>query len=380
MKALFITHAVSVYGACRSLQHVLHNYKGIYPDLEYDIIVPKRLIHKNDMNELRAYCGPSVRNIYEYYLPFDQCFVGKVIDPDMLYYLYRFFQGLMWRMDRKKIFTLIERGKYDFIHLNSLVLNPLIDKKYPFIVHIRDLDDGSSKAAREKIQEVRGAIYIDEVVKKPFVASGLKNSIVLNNPFDMTILANYKGDGQKNIKNIDPEKNVIFSILGRLKDSKGTKLVINSFKNIKNKNARLLIVGIAEKYYLKQCLDLAKDDKRIIFYGEEPDIYKIYYISDYVIRGDICPAVGRTIYEGLYAGCKIIMPGKETTVVLDEYDKFKDSILFYQTNDVDSLSGLIESLADKKVSKGKYYSNVSEYIRKFHEFVLSSLRSFQSAG
>ncbi|MFC1571234.1 hypothetical protein ACFL31_01615 [Candidatus Margulisiibacteriota bacterium] len=374
MKILFITHAVCIYGACRSLQHVLQNYKDLVKDIEYDIIVPKRLINKNNMDKIREYCGPAVRNIYEYHLPFDQCFVGKIIEGTPLYYLSRFFKGVFWRLDRKKIYALIEKEKYDFIHLNSLVLNPLIEKKYPFIVHVRDLDDGSSKSAREKIKDVCGVVFIDEAVKKPFSSLQLKNSIVLNNPFDMTILESYKGDGQKVLKNVDPNKNVIFSLLGRIKDAKGTGFVINSFIKVKNVNARLLIVGREEGSYFKKCVNLAKNDKRIVFHGEEAEIYKVYYISDYVIRGDVCPAVGRTIYEGLYAGCKIIMPGKETKVVLDEYDKFKESIFFYKTRDVEDLSELFESLSDKKVSKGKYYSNVDAYIEKFHNFVLRSCK------
>ena len=82
---------------------------------------------------------------------------------------------------------LLAEKQYDFIHLNSYVLYPLLTKKYPMYIHIRELCNAAAfpkRMIQRKIRESRGIIYIDYPTKEALGVG--KHSMVLNNPFDQT--------------------------------------------------------------------------------------------------------------------------------------------------------------------------------------------------
>ena len=371
LKSLFITHDIGIYGASTSLQALLRNYR----EADFDMVVPKRLFGNQSLERIRERFGGRAENVWEFYLPFDSCHRFRT-EPTMFH---RFFEGprikILWRFHRRRLFSLLARGRYDFIHLNSLVLHEMITPKENYIIHVREIFDGSNPRVYDSLGKARGVIFIDKATQEPFSHLALANSIVLNNPFDMTGAAALS---HRDIEGDHPElrDRTVFSLIGKITERKGAEFIIRCFMDVPNADNRLLVVGEGDPRYMKKCRDIAREDPRIILWGEEADIRKIYLLTDYVLRGEPFQCVGRTIFEGLYAGCSVILPAiQEGGDFLDKYDEFRDSIFLYLPRDADQLKDLFRTLTGKKIRERKFRSNVGEYTAAFQRFVEKILHS-----
>lgn len=366
-KALFITHDTGNYGASRSLQLLLSNYRSV----SVDMIVQRKFRGRHNHDDLRQRFGGCANRIWEAFLPFDTCYDGgrKNIIFGVLLKLYN---KVFWGRDKKRIKNAISGGGYDFIHLNSLVLYPMLTERYPFVLHVREIYDGSNPKAIDYVKKAAGVIFIDEATRAPFRDVPLRKNAVLNNPFDMTPVATY-ADYRSERADLDVEKHTIFSMIGVASEKKGTEFIIRCFMKFKDENARLLLVGGREKATLEKCRMLARNDRRIIFWGEEPNIMKLYAFSDYILRGEELSCIGRTVYEGLYAGCGVIIPGgdRDHPAQMFEFDAFRGSIFFYTPRNEPKLLTLFQRLSGAKIRTRRLRSNVVEYVRSFHEFVTS---------
>jgi hypothetical protein len=368
LKVLFITHDTSNYGASRSLQLLLRNYQ----DVEADLIVQRRFFGNHDHEDLRRRFGGQVNRIWEAFLPFATCYQygrkGIVFGV-----LIRLYNLTLARTGSRLVERVAAAGGYDVVHLNSLVLHSLISDRHPFVLHMRDVYDGTDPIAVGNVQKARGVIFIDEATRRPFRDVLLRRSLVLNNPFNMSRVAEF-ADYHPDLPGLDAARNTVFSTIGVANDKKGTGFIVGAFLKLKHPDARLLIVGGREAAALAAYRKLAQSDPRIIFWGEEPDIMKIYAISDYVLRGEEFPCVGRTVYEGLYSGCRVILPGdRDTPPPMFEYETYRDSIFFYRPRNEEELLGLLQRLTGDKVRERRLRSNVDAYVRSVHDFI-SSLR------
>ncbi len=376
MKGLFITHDVSDYGASRSLQLLLRNME----DMEIDMVIsPNSLPH----DLIRCKFGGHVANIYERILPWDTCYKwrdgqnqrGSVLSC-------RGRNGIRGKLAQLALLTrewkhlpmlcaLIAKKKYDFVHLNSLVLHPLVKGRFPFIIHVREIYDGSNDRVFTSLEKARGVIFIDEATHRPFKQASLRNRVVLNNPFDMTAIGGYS-DSDIHV-GFDHRKNTVFSIIGQLTEFKGTAFLIKVFSKLQNPNVRLLIVGDCSTPFGEHCRSLA-NDRRIIFWGHEPDILKIYRISDYIVRAEPEQCIGRTVFEGLYGGCHVVVPGeREYLEYSNELGTFGKALHYYPPRHTKFLIKLLEELALTKVMAKKGGSNVSEAVERFRLFLASAL-------
>ena len=115
MKALFITHDTSIYGASKSLQALLKNYNGV----TIDLAINKNFLKNADFARIKDIFGPNISNIYRLYLPFKLCYEVNIPVARFVKIVKRNF---FWKLHKKSFYNLIARNKYDFIHLNSLVL------------------------------------------------------------------------------------------------------------------------------------------------------------------------------------------------------------------------------------------------------------------
>ena len=365
MKILFISHCHGHYGASKSLQSLLLKYD------KHDITLalPGNSLKISTKEEIRAFYGPNVSEIVYFHLPFKYCYMGA---PEGKSFIVRnFLRNLQYLFNREKIYSFIKEGDFDVIHLNAPVLYPLIRPDIPFIVHMRDVMLMEQSEAVEKILQARGIIFIDPGTMEPFKGLELRNGIILNNPFDMTMLE--RGYDEKVILSeygLSPD-NIIFSCIGRIKESKGVKFIVESFLKNKNDRSVLLIFGKGDSGsdYERECREIASKDRRIKFMGEERDIAKVYRISDYIIRGDPWHLIGRTVFEGLYSGCDVILPGDLSDLDRNpDLKEFEGKVHLYLPRNVEGLSTKINRLTGK-VKERVFISNVDEYVDKFDQFV-----------
>jgi glycosyltransferase involved in cell wall biosynthesis len=365
---LFITHDAGNYGASKSLQLLLRHYDKA----DIDLIVPKRIFPGKYRDEAqRAFrgIGGSVR---ERFLPFDYCYRYKP-EPTFLHRLNLLRVKAAWRWHEKDVRSIIDRGRYDFIHLNSLVLHRIVGGGHDFIIHVRDIFDGSNPEVPESLSKAKGVIFIDEHTYKPFAAAGLKNYAILNNPIDMTSLGDRSGR-EEDARFSSLAEFTVFSLIGRVEEKKGADFVIRCFVETECRNARLLVVGGGEAKYVRKCVETARNDARVIFTGETDDIGGVYLASDYILRGEAFPCIGRTIYEGLYSGCGVIIPAERFDGGdIFEYETFRNAIHFYKPLDAARLKDLFRSLSGSKVGARTFRSNAAEYAKAFGEFVSKTL-------
>ncbi len=144
--------------------------------------------------------------------------------------------------------------------------------------------------------------------------------------------------------------------------------MISAFLQGAGADSLLLIVGDGPADYLAHCRGLTGGDPRIVFWGEEKNIDALYAATDYVVRGDPRPCVGRTVYEGLYSGCQVVMPGPGAPDLIFEPEKFLNAIHFYPPRDKNALAKVFADRAGLKVGQRQYRSNVEQYVGAFDTF------------
>ena len=377
MKSLFIIHSTNtIYGAARSLSTVTRNW-----DDEFDIILPKdfprdifRKKSRYNEDDFRQFYGKNLQNIYYMWLPFS--FPIDVEYKETLKWKVKYrVNYLLGKLFCGRIKKIIRSNSYDIIHLNSLILFPLLKKKQPMYIHVREVANAGKirmKLMARKLMQARGIVFIDYATQKPF-GSVLKDtpSIVLNNPFDMRGIEQLDKGKIRKRYGIYPDE-VVFTIAGNVSEFKGVDFVIKSFVKT-NMKAKLLVVGSGGEEFIEKCKGIIGSDSRVIMIGEISDMYPIYAISDYIVRGDDQFCIGRTIYEGVYAGVGVIIPGKETNQKdVFQYEEIKDRLFFYTPRSEEELKSVFEKcdIIDDSMRIGK--SNVPEYLEKFNEFVVDN--------
>lgn len=387
IKGLFITHVplMHIYGAATSLRLYLKNNK----DIDATIITPMPLNplkwwNKEVLKKEKEYFQGKVKNIYRFFLPIDLCYEGH---PKNIFIII-FIKKILFHLFKWQINRLCFQEKYDFIYLNSVCLNSLIinPKKYKYILHVREvLDDCVSKKILSRIRQCKGVIFIDAKTQQSFLDKNLifENCKILINPVDMTPLKEIQNQEIDNflelynLKYYYHDKYKIFSVIGTIIPLKGVDFIIKSFLEAKLDRSILLVVGSeADKKYSQECRKLSQGyqgEERVRFLGEINDINKIYYISDFIVRGEPDFRIGRTILEGLYSGCGVILPVEQNDVY-EEFSYFKEKIYRYKPRDINDMVRVLKICNNDVVEKKEYKSNAIEYTKKMNEFICNIVR------
>lgn len=367
MKALFVLHeALFIYGANRSIAGVLQNL-----EYDYDLLICKSFTRKPDEAELRELLGNHLQNIYTVWMPRYRCqYYDRVSFFSECSHIVNNVMAFLYKDRRKRV---IRQGGYDYVHLNSLVLFQIIDDNARYVVHAREIVNPKYRMIgqfAEALERAAGIIYIDEATRIPIEAiMRNRRTMVLNNPFDMRWVD--RVDYEESLKKCGvTRENTIFAMLGQVGDNKGSKFVLRSFMRHHDPNSRLLIVGNNNHAYGRDCAKMTENDKRVIYCGELKDTGCIYRISDYIIRGEPQFCIGRTIYEGLFAGAGVIIPGQESDLEnMQSGDELRDKIHFYEPESEESLAAVIQECSHTRQSDRKFRSNIGHYMEQYDRFI-----------
>lgn len=361
-RALFVTHDTGYYGAARSLHALLSRR----PADATELLVSRSLTHRNDLGAIAARFGMDAAAVWEAFLPFDRCFMGKPA-PTMRS---RVRDGL-FRLSRHALLQNIERRRFDYVHLNSLVLHPLVDKRVPFIVHVREIYDGSRPQVFDSLARATGVIFIDEATRDPFRSLAVPH-VVLNNPFDIGDVDTAAVDRLRARHRLGNK--TVFAMVGSVNENKGSAFVIDCFRRAGRSDAALVIVGEGEPAYEARCREIAGGLDNVAFHGFDRDIAALYGASDYVIRAEAYACVGRTIYEGLYAGCSVIVPGAiDDSSRMFDFARFRDRVHFYPPRDTHALATLFRTLPAIGRRPAVASPNTDAFAARFDDFVSSAL-------
>lgn len=360
LKVLFVTHTVDpMGGAARSLRELVEAW-----DVDADLMVA-RFNGTPDDAAIRAFFGSRVRRVFRRWLAYDLCYRGRprFLESPRRHALF----PLMWRIERGRFHRFVARQGYDLVHLNSIVLHPMVRAGGPFVLHVREILDGAQPQALASAARARGVVFIDEATRAPFAGTPLRASVVLNNPVDMRAVGQPPPDAAARLGG-DPAALTIFAMVGTLIPEKGVDVVLESFVALDAPDARLLIVGRGAPDYAARLRAIAGGDRRVVFWGEEPNVAGIYTLADWVVRGESYHCVGRTVYEALYAGCGAIVPGDPQRHDFFEFDRFSRRIRFYRPADRAELTRVFAAARGHKLTAKHGESNAPAYAAAFDRF------------
>lgn len=372
MRALFIIHSQNtIYGAGRSIANLIRN---IDVNMEIDLIFPLQIKKDNriTLEKIKKYFGENVKNVW--FLP--QPFRLSVLQDTfgLIAHLKNIIKEILYLCVRPYYKYIFCKGNYDFIHLNSVTLFPMLDNRWPMFLHVREsirkpIHFWNHNLAK-KMNEARGVLFINPA-SESLAPPCMNPHIMLINPFDQTKVGKVNLQSARIRFSLSGDETV-YAVIGTILYDKGVDFVIRAFQKAKLKNAVLLIVGknTGNDSYIQRVLRLAKNDSHIRFTGEIEDIEQVYRVIDYVVRGDTTAGLGRTVYEALYSGCGIINPMDSVTYDVPQITfDMKSRVHFYTLRDENALIKVFQETQYIRFENRAYYSNVQKYVQKFLKFV-----------
>lgn len=367
---IYISHVnpSSVYGAATSLNIHLQSLSIKYDHatlfyrvglLEFiNLSITSSFIKSNKKISYIPFISSLDRN-YDYALPTGFKLVRFKIS-DLINSFFNYFSFFI-------IMSYIRNNDIKCVHFNSHVLLSLSYKissnpNIKTFMHIRDfLKENITYFDVYKFSKLGRLIFIDEAVKKNFfnIVSSypLKNTDIIQNPFVMPSLSEatpfeFSADTNK----------VVFAYVGSFITDKGALKILKSFLS-SNVDSSLILVGNGDDF--DEILNLSKFNSNIFVYKDFDSLSKsdFYYKIDYLIRGDNTFRTGRTVYEALFVGAYVILPGDTSKVTDLDLMRFSSQIYYYRPSAFDALANLIKSLSVTKPVKTKpLLSNIDDYV------------------
>ncbi|MGX9728402.1 MAG: glycosyltransferase [Candidatus Electronema sp. VV] len=309
----------------------------------------------------------NVCNLFFLYLHVDMsCFIGgkngyknisrKIIDLILYSFAYVRYK------------TIIRNGNYDIVYINSLTLHRYVLNNKKTVIHIRESLNKERIDVQSRIDNAIGAVFIDRATFTPFAKSIQIPFEVINNPFDMTHVS--KIHHHRGIFcGINLSKKTVFSMIGQVTVEKGVLDIVNAFHEIDNKDIVLFIAGNCIESMYKKIKKLCNSDERIVILGHMDNVSILYNNTDYLIRGEKYQCVGRTIFEALFSGCYVLIPGKSTyKEPYEDLSYFNDKIIYYPPGDFSRCRELISECIGKKVIERSYIRNVDRHVDQLNFF------------
>ena len=132
LRLLSVAHNVGLGGAARSLRELIRNYA----DADFDLAVPHFASVPDDA-QIRGFFGERLHRIFRFWLPWSEVYAGHptVRQSARSHVLF----PLAWRAQRRSFERFVRREGYDLVHLNSLVLHPMLRANAPMVLHVREI-------------------------------------------------------------------------------------------------------------------------------------------------------------------------------------------------------------------------------------------------
>jgi len=378
LKVLFITNATNKYGASRSLGLLIEGLlKEKYLGKEDIFLIYQRYFRKSKSKlELKIY--RDLKNKNRWILPASVIYVGHPASRFLRFM--RFVHGLLFFFFYLfKYSSQLHRMNVDVIHINSITLWFLLlylPKNIPIIMHVREeleLRKNTYEAywAKKMISRRSDAIIaIDDSVGKVFDSI---NKYVLKNPYSMERARILRINNQSELKKKYkvPSNKIIVSIIGEITEYKGTSFFIDSARQMKEDERFLFfIIGSKDTRYSRSLLSQAGNLDNIIVIPETLQIEELYALTDVVVRCDEGSSLGRTVWEGLYSGCKVLIPFVENRDLSTLSQYIEKELFFYESRDRNSFKEALYRInktgCDSSIPET---GNLGEYARKYWEII-----------
>jgi hypothetical protein len=360
-KVAFITHTLDEGGAATSfLLQVLCS----------DIKSEEHIFIHPPYNKSDAYRELKLKMPhFQWRLPFAWIFRGA--EPGLHRKAYRMvMEGFADFTFLFKYNRVLAREKVQTVYLNSIVLwclLPVLPQHLNLVIHVRETFDDSLEA-RLAIWTIRHfadtIIAIDANVAKPFADLHWKVKIVPN-PIDMTRVRELKTE-RNNLRAIYdiPKENFVIALLAPVGQMKGHPFLLKVLEKYRYSGVTFALAGLPDSD--NKIVEKLKAYKNVKYFGVVPDVSNIYAISDLVIRCEDYLPLGRTVWEGMYAGLPVLLPVRpedDKSVIIDYLGRY---IYTYNALDVDDCINWINAIhAIRWFVPYPVSSNIKESTEKF---------------
>jgi glycosyltransferase involved in cell wall biosynthesis len=353
LKIAFIAHTTSIGGAAISSTAVIQYLidTGLIKPEECILIQNKEKKISTEKNDVYFNLKKTIK-FFDYRLPFSLVFKGGT--SNCFKKLYRIYGEAISIFYFLLIYNkILKQEKITIVHLNSLVLWPLLlvlPKSMKRVIHIREVPNNSIEA-RIAIFVINhlatDIISIDPITDIPFVQS--RKSQIIYNPFNMTESRRLRAL-KKSIKMElgIPPKSLMVSLFGPVGKQKGIDFLVKVIKASAHiKNLEFLVLGNPSGMDGEKYIRLLTGYDNVKYFAEQNDTRKFYAITDVVIRCEEYLPLGRTVWEGIFAGGIALVPVNKTddiSVIKEYVEKY---IYTYQALDVNSCVEALYTIAKK---------------------------------
>jgi len=375
MKILFITHDVGIYGAARSINlHIKSLLRNdIVKNEDISLLYAKAFFRKT---AIKPDSLKEIKYKKSILLPTSMIIKGhektafntfKYMVKNIVSLVFCFFY---LRLQLKYL-------KPDIIHLNSLTIWPLLfilPKKYRTIIHIREIYNENVNIITKKILQkallrAYKIIAIDEGVKKALrgIAYDVK---VLRNPFDMEnarVLRETDRESLYERINLSPELKTV-ALIGRIQPLKGQTFFLDLAESYLDKeNTVFLVIGTSgNSNYCSLVTEKAKKCANVRILGGFEEMDDIFPILDVIVRCEDFLPLGRTVFEGYYAGCSVLLPVKEEDDITEIRQFLNDGIWLYKARNITDISEKLKLILDSNNSfRNRPSGNLKRYSQEF---------------
>jgi hypothetical protein len=327
---------------------------------QFSLICPRSVRHGNLTQISDTHIKTtwhSINDIAHFVLPFRFNFDGVDIKVDR--HPGSRIRRLISVIYRREMLHFVRHLDPDIIHLSSLVLGPLALQlkrigdigSIPVVSHVRELlrSPLSAKEVKE-IHAVDMFVCIDYSARKR-LTEVMNGSIedqrvtVIQNPFSAAVVA----PDTLLFSGIDLWTTTVFAIAGQVSRDKGVRKVCEAFLRANLKNSVLLVVGESKDAYGERVKALClQNPAKLRWLGQQPNLLDRGFFNgiDSVVRGDDNFRTGRTVYEALFSGAKVIMPGTQTEMDKDpNLGTFSNSVFLYDPQNQASLTQTMQKAA-----------------------------------
>ena len=170
---------------------------------------------------------------------------------------------------------------------------------------------------------------------------------------------------------MSPELKTV-ALIGRIQPIKGQSFFIDLAEAYYDKeNTLFLVIGTSgnSNYYslvsekAKKCANL-----RILGGFDEMDV--IFPILDVIVRCEDFLPLGRTVFEGYYAGCSVLLPVKEEDDITEIRQFLNDGIWLYKARNITDISEKLKQILD---SNNSFRNRPSGNLKRYSQEVMKIL-------
>ncbi len=366
MKYFFFCHTPfdSSYGASNSA-------KTLVSQLEKTKRFDLNLIEMGSVKEFISYFRTKrTNNIISLPLPWINNFDASLDFNESIFVLIRSkIRNSIAKFICKHYFRYhLNKEERPIVHLNSLVLSELVPIikticNAQILCHIREVCI-KEHVTLKCIREVDFFVCIDQTTKLMLVENyniAISKIIMLPNPVVMKFTSETYVINRK-------KKEFRLGIVGQISLHKGIELILKMMRQLTDKDIVLYVVGSYEDNHYAQNLIKMTRNMRVVWLGHIDRFFEKggYRNFDVLLRAESDHRVGRTMYEGLVSGNKIVIPLSRGAEITDEVLLLNiKKVYTYLPNSVNSLvSAVKKAKRDRNSLSTKIHSR---FLSKLNE-------------